>query len=446
MIIASEAPRTAVTNDAFFRSLCENANDLIAAFDDEGVFGYVSAAIERLLGWRPDEVVGRGFSWFMHPDDLHRAIVQVASAEELRSTPSNSVFRLRHADGSWVPLDISASRATDGKSTWFVCFCRLAVAQEAASDVLIRLLNADSTRDVLAPVLHDVAWQDLGSQLAICWDDADGRQHVSTGLPESLCGLDNGGPWAEVRRTGQSVVRQDLLELDEDRRREASTHSRGGYWIEPVSTTDGETALIALWTQSGVDPRLHEYGMHKARRHVELVLQFTAQRRALDHAASHDPLTGLANRKALLEAMAADGGGALVYCDLDKFKPVNDELGHGAGDELLRLVAQRLRSCVRSGDVVARIGGDEFVVLSRNISAEETADVAQRMLEKLRQPFMIGQKAVEISASIGVALELDQVDEATLVAADQALYAAKSAGRDQVCWTSRSGQAASAVA
>ncbi len=166
--------------------------------------------------------------------------------------------------------------------------------------------------------------------------------------------------------------------------------------------------------------------------------------RALAHQANHDPLTGLANRTKLLDAMAtqlADAGGrrrlVVLFVDLDGFKVVNDELGHRAGDRLLVAVADRLRHAARGSDLVARIGGDEFVVLCPGVdSVAEATAVGDRILERLAAPFRLGDTDVSVTACIGIApahgrttaTDVLEAADDVLAAADRAMYAAKRAG------------------
>lgn len=153
----------------------------------------------------------------------------------------------------------------------------------------------------------------------------------------------------------------------------------------------------------------------------------------LRHEAQHDDLTGLLRRDALeerigtaLESESAPGG--LLYIDLDRFKQVNDSLGHSAGDELLRRVSDILRNEVRSTDVLARIGGDEFVVWMASAAAgEEASTAAERIGEALEQPFSIQGEEVFVGASVGVLSDLSRYDsaDAALRDADAAMYRAK---------------------
>ena len=161
--------------------------------------------------------------------------------------------------------------------------------------------------------------------------------------------------------------------------------------------------------------------------------------RQLRHAARHDPLTGLANRARLDELLEQANrrhrGGALtalLFVDLDRFKLINDSLGHSVGDQVLVEVAQRLQRCLRQGDHLIRFGGDEFVALLHNLAGLEDADiVAQRMLDVLSQPLEVDERPLVVSASIGIAPLDAHTNTTALQAADLALYRAKAQGKAQ---------------
>jgi len=177
-----------------------------------------------------------------------------------------------------------------------------------------------------------------------------------------------------------------------------------------------------------------------------LVLRDVTERRALQnaiaHRALHDELTGLPNRRLLLDrldhAMARlnrDGGQhGLLFFDLDRFKLINDSFGHLAGDRLLVDIANRLRESLSSADTIARFSGDEFVVLVEDVEGvEEVTKIANRMLENLEPPFQVGGTAIYISASIGVTIvRSGHTRDEILAAADRAAYLAKAAGRNNV--------------
>lgn len=169
--------------------------------------------------------------------------------------------------------------------------------------------------------------------------------------------------------------------------------------------------------------------------------QYNEQEARLEFAAYHDPLTLLPNRslftdrfkQIVMQARKAGDECALLYLDLDKFKPVNDTYGHATGDKLLKLVAERMRSHVTPPDIVARYGGDEFVLLFVGGDSRQNAStVAAKLVKDLAQPFSVDQLDLSISASIGIAFYPDHGDdlETLMQRADLALYEAKKAGRD----------------
>jgi diguanylate cyclase (GGDEF)-like protein len=155
----------------------------------------------------------------------------------------------------------------------------------------------------------------------------------------------------------------------------------------------------------------------------------------ISYLAHHDALTGLANRirfhEALDEALARNADGVTLFLlDLDGFKPVNDTYGHAVGDELLRLVAGRLRAAARGGDHVARLGGDEFALV-RMLPLGEPSEMAERLIAMLSAPFHVTTHQITIGVSVGIARAGPRGDTDRLLAlADTALYTAKRAGKN----------------
>ncbi|TCD06498.1 EAL domain-containing protein [Erythrobacteraceae bacterium CFH 75059] len=164
----------------------------------------------------------------------------------------------------------------------------------------------------------------------------------------------------------------------------------------------------------------------------------------LHHIAMHDELTAVANRRAFTEALEQECRRmrafarpfALLLIDLDRFKAVNDTLGHPVGDKVLRRVAQRLRKAIRDGDLIARLGGDEFAVIAPNVAdAAAARALADRIVEIMARPFLVDGHIADIGASVGVCLApLHGSDPSALVQkADVALYTAKSEGKGRFC-------------
>jgi diguanylate cyclase (GGDEF)-like protein len=156
----------------------------------------------------------------------------------------------------------------------------------------------------------------------------------------------------------------------------------------------------------------------------------------LKYTALHDPLTALPNRRlfedrldqAIKTARRSGGQAALLYLDLDGFKPVNDLYGHDAGDIVLRDAAVRIQSCIRTSDTAARIGGDEFVVILQDVAGRERARmVSQKIVDAIRQPFMVSAQKCRVGVSIGISLFPDDGNDlkTLMKAADQAMYEIK---------------------
>jgi len=196
------------------------------------------------------------------------------------------------------------------------------------------------------------------------------------------------------------------------------------------------------WSQQvrGTSEPWEDIDIEAARKLRELLIDHI-EKILLEGLAMHDPLTGLANRhkferklqEAIKLSISNDSLSAVYMLDLDKFKPVNDTLGHAAGDELLIKVAERLKKIVRERDVVARLGGDEFAVIQFHLTNTEDAHLtAERILSEIGRPFNISGQNVEIGVSIGVAIcPFHSVEEHELLLnADLALYRAKHTGRN----------------
>jgi diguanylate cyclase (GGDEF)-like protein len=307
----------------------------------------------------------------------------------------------------------------------------------ASASILDGLLRGTSTADTLRPVCDVINWHLHGSHVAITWWDG-GTSYVSTGIPDTLAGADDpaGAPWVTVRSEATGRRAADLVGMDAIRRELASELGLGGYWIEPVLDEQSSVcALVTVWIRdNGSVPELHALGMSMAKDYTELIIRWSRQQRLLVDAARQDSLTGLANRAAFYEALATSGPRAVLYCDLDAFKPVNDELGHVAGDELLRAVAGRIKACVRGGDVVARLGGDEFAVLCAGASDEQAHDLAERIRAAVTEPYRVGGSTARLGISIGVAGSDGVGADDVLERADRALYQAKADGGGAVRW------------
>ena len=196
--------------------------------------------------------------------------------------------------------------------------------------------------------------------------------------------------------------------------------------------------LLALFTWQLVTGRARAFAKAQA-----MTRELREREEHMRHMAQHDPLTQLPNRAlfsdrlqaALARARRERSPAALMFVDLDHFKPVNDACGHAVGDSLLIAAAERMRECLRESDTLARIGGDEFVVLLPHIDSRDDArQVAERIRASIALPFHIGPHLISISVSIGICIFPDHADDEVglMKCADVAMYRAKELGRDRL--------------
>jgi len=210
-----------------------------------------------------------------------------------------------------------------------------------------------------------------------------------------------------------------------------------------LHATEPELELAISVVQLGADTSLVRMAkrFEATREHLEALL--VEKQAGLEYQALHDPLTGLANRALFVDRLGHALAGmprrstrlAVLFVDLDQFKTVNDTLGHAAGDQLLVEVSARLGDLIRPGDTMARLGGDELVLLCEDLHdpISEGLEVAQRIADRLRRPFRVGDRQVLVTVSIGVACGGDtDSPEVLLARADQAMYLAKQRGRGRV--------------
>jgi diguanylate cyclase (GGDEF)-like protein/PAS domain S-box-containing protein len=406
---------------------------LCVAFRNDGFIVYITAGVRQLLGFEPEDIVGTNILDLIHPDDLERAILQMSSAIGGQLISGVTRFQVKHKDGSYGPLECFGGAVSDGVDELIGVYCRNPMHQVVVEDVLETLLRGASRDEVLRAVCDVIQWREHGSQFAVCIPGAEGREIVSTGLPDCLAGAYTGedGPWSARRGEDVDSIEGTAADLPLALQERAAELGLEMFWVQRVKWSKSlPPALLTVWTKGGrITPSVHSYGMSVAANMVELILGWTQQVDEMNRAARIDALTGLANRRAFFAELGQAGrGGALLYCDLDNFKPVNDTLGHAAGDALLALVARRIESAVRHGDIVARLGGDEFAVLCGGATPLEAEEVAERIRAALAEPFALGEERASLSVSIGVAADPVNLDEALLGLADRALYQAKYGG------------------
>ena len=412
-----------------FRLLAETTTDVIIRCDLDTTRRYVSPAVKSVLGYEPDELVGTRPLDFVHPDDVapYRAILSALQAGEIEQTVTAQ--RYRHKDGGWVWIEVSFKLMRDGDrgpATGYVASLRDVTDRKAAAEAL-RL-----SEERLALAL------DSGSDGLWDWNLATGAIELSNHW-FGMLGYEVGEIEPHIRAWDHLVHPDDA----EHSRRLFTEHVKGftpTYECEyRLQKRTGDYA----WTLArGKVVARDESGraLRAVGTHIDVTRRKEAERQ-IAHMAVHDALTGLPNRTLFWDRVAQQiasakrygGNFAVLACDLDRFKAVNDSFGHPAGDALLRTVAERLVAEIGDRGTVARLGGDEFAVILCGGDYPRTASlVAQRIIEVVGKPFDLDGRAASVGVSIGIAVgPQDGMDADELFKnADIALYRAKAAGRN----------------
>ena len=319
-------------------------------------------------------------------------------------------------------------------------------------DVLEMIANGASLQHTLNALIGSIEQQDSQILCGICLLEPDGvhlRSAAAARLPERYCKAIDGmaiGPAAgscgTAAYTRQTVVVRDIQSdpLWADFRQLAKEHGLAACWSSPIFDSQQRVmGTFAVYYREPRSPsadhmRVVEMATHTAAIAIERAL--AGQR--IEHLAYYDALTALPNRSLFHDRvsqvlMRAERDGkemAILFIDLDRFKTINDSLGHDIGDRLLQAVAQRMSSCLREADTVSRLGGDEFVVLLPETGAQGAAHVAQNILERAVGPYDIAGNQLSITSSIGISLyPHDGANVETLIKnADTAMYHAKDNG------------------
>ncbi len=319
---------------------------------------------------------------------------------------------------------------------------------------LARVQRSVSSTGTMTPILSAIT--EGGAQLLAAADSECELWLVDSANDQRLTLASSSRPTLVDERTGPCQLRMELIAraIHDD---ELVSHLSGrddGSWhwtaAAPVNRV-GERAGCLLIAAEVSSPAMTGYQadiVTAFAEHASLALNDESAKQAIAealeaavHEAGHDSLTGLSNRATLIveigrlsaELQRSGETAVVLFVDLDRFKLINDTAGHAVGDEVLRVTADRLRTSVRAGDTVARLAGDEFVVVCRDLGVEGGLRMADRIQDLLARPIMRDSTEVRVTASIGVAEVQPYVDPDVVVAnADMAMYRAKQRGRNTV--------------
>ena len=391
---------------------------------------FVSPAWTAMLGYARHEMRVGPRTWMrlLHPEDRHGTVAALGKALRGAGDRFETEYRLAHKTGGYRHVEARAMILRDEAghperlvgthrdiTEWVQAAQRQKQAQAVFNTTLEGLVVTDPDGAILA----------INPAFTAITGHEEAAVHGRT-----LALLDS----APDSPTAFAAIRARI---------EGTDHWQGTVWLRRA---DGET--VSQWLTISVVRDDNGRPLN----YVGVYTDLTAIRdnaAQLEHLAHHDPLTGLPNRLQLKSRLThaietvrrRNGVGAVLFIDLDRFKPVNDMLGHRYGDELLQQVVQRLRQRLRESDTLARLGGDEFVaVLDELASPEDAALVAASLIEQAALPFHLSNDhTAEIGCSIGIALfPEDGADtDEVLHNADIALYQAKEQGRGRYCFYNR---------
>ena len=413
-------------NQARFQRIVEFSREYTSITDADNTITFISAPVERILGYKPEELVGTNAMDLIHPDDL------AAGTNANRQTVNRNGFvpplriRLRHKSGEWRDFETTAKPLFD---------------DVLVGGLLTHCRDITDYVDVEETLRQSVTRLDAILETAadgIITFDADGRIESMNSAAQQMFGV------SEL-----SVLRTNVGELlTSDGRRavqrmlERAALDQGNALAPLADDMEGIRADASTFplTLSVSHLRLGDNNLFTAI--IRDMSERHALQRQLEYQATHDALTGLPNRslfhanleRAMRQSSITGKSLSVLFMDLDRFKNVNDSLGHALGDQLLCAVANRLTGTLRGDGTVARFGGDECLILCELDEQSEVYPIANRLLESLRRPFEIGTEEVFLGASAGIAMYDPRIgaDVGTLIRnADVALYRAKEKGRSR---------------
>jgi diguanylate cyclase (GGDEF)-like protein/PAS domain S-box-containing protein len=417
--------------EQLFHVIGENAADMIALVDSHGRRLYNSPSYQKILGYSPEELRVTSSFEQIHPDDLSR-VLNAAEKARLSGRGERVEYRMRHKDGSWRTLESTACPVRDARGQ---------------IDKLV-IVNRDVTerKRTEEVFLHNEALRQAEQKYRLLFEDAvigifqmstEGRplnvnralaQIHSYDSAEQLIG-EVSNMFGELFANPCQIdeLKRGLEENGVVRSTEVEVHCRD---------RSKKWALVNIRAVRDCDDKiiLHEGTLEDVtdRKVAEKRVQFLAY---------YDALTKLPNRSLLQDRLGQALAGsrrrkdkvALLFLDLDRFKIINDSLGHSTGDLLLQVVADRLKGHVREQDTVARVGGDEFLIVLTNIKDMTDAAIAgERIMDAMTAEFVIQGRSLSVGCSIGISIFPEHgADSETLIKnADAAMYSAKESGRN----------------
>jgi diguanylate cyclase (GGDEF)-like protein/PAS domain S-box-containing protein len=407
---------------------------------EAGLWRYVSPQIEGILGFSPEEWYADPHLWAnqLHPADRERMIASEASHQSSAPVKGAAEYRLLHRDGHavWIRDDALLLRGEDGQERWHGVLSdvterkhneseleRRAAQQAAVARLGEHALEGDTTSELMQEAVN-AAVALVGVEIAgvaeLMPDHGSFLLRAAIGLPISTHASD-ATPAGGASQAGYTILSgKPVVVTDwslEDRFAQAPIVVQAGARSGLSVVIEGRSGPFGVLGVHAMAPRHYEAGDVDFVQALANVLGDAVERQLTEddirHRALHDPLTGQPNRvlfldrvqQALERLRRRPSLAAILYLDVDRFKVVNDSLGHQNGDALIAAVAPRLREAVRSSDTVARFGGDQFGILLEDIAGEGDAiEMAERIAGMFTRPFVLDGNDQFVTVSMGIAL------------------------------------------
>ena len=398
-----------------FRALVQNSADLISVVDADGRILWDSPSATALLGYAPDERVGTQGLDHVHPDDRERASATLAGLLDEPGGTRQVELRIRHKHGGWRDCQVVGRNLLDEPAVGGLVANISDVTHR--HEAMRALADSESSFRMLFSSNPQPMWvYDVETLHFVEVNDAAVRHYGYTRDQFLAMTIADIRPKEDVDRLMRAVKMENV-----------ARHSSN--WRHLLA--DGREIEVEITSH-----RLTFAGLDAVLVAVSDVTERNALESQLRHQAFHDSLTGLSNRALFTDRVehalgrrTASAGPVVLLLDLDRFKLVNDSLGHAVGDELLVTVARRLHNSLRASDTVARLGGDEFAILLDECPPGRAQEQAARLLDAISQPVDLSGQRVIATGSIGIAAADTAASSGELLRnADMAMYRAKASG------------------
>ena len=414
---------------ALLHTLFEGSAEALIALDAERRIRHWNPAAQQLFGYAAAEMLGQPLL-ALSPADRRRESQQLLTLPETEAArPHRALLAGKNGRMVSVSLRTRPLPGHDGQAPGLLLFLReCSTSLDLQQSQQLQALVANSDDGIITKDLN-----------GIITSGNPGAERLFGWLAEEIIG-----------RPMRTLIPADRQHEEDHILKRLVAGEKVDHFETERLRKDGSTVFVSVTVSPLRDAQGLVVGASKIARDIGVRLQ---AERVIHHHATVDPITGLLNRRAfskrlrelLQQADAAGRRMALLMIDLDRFKAVNDTLGHQVGDLLLRQVGRRLRQVLREGDVIARQGGDEFTALLPQVEhPAEAMAVAQRISQALTEPFLIEGKRPSIGGSVGVAVFPEDGRSAELLMqhADEAMYGSKRAGGSRAARLSAEEQAA----